>query len=233
MAFEIENRAVAVYSGDDMKMESRGLLISLSPMSERDAVARIFSRDFGVLVGVMRAAVIAKKNKPLIGQLGGFVWNARLDSQLGVFHWEAEKNIVAPILFNQKTLACMNACFDILSNLLPERESYADLYDDTIELMCALANGDTKAYLTWEISLLRQLGYALDLSKCSGCGCVNNLQYLSPRTGRAVCVTCAAPYVNKLYRLPLTPTTTLCFLDSVCMQQGVRTPLMRKILKID
>ena len=64
MAFEIENRAAAVYSGDDMKLESRGLLISLSPMSERDSVERIFSRDFGSMLIIVSPIWIRKEASP-------------------------------------------------------------------------------------------------------------------------------------------------------------------------
>ena len=60
-----------------MKLESNGILIDLRPFGERDMVARIFTADFGVLCGMMRGAQIARKNKPLIGQIGAVAWNAR------------------------------------------------------------------------------------------------------------------------------------------------------------
>ncbi len=214
-----------------MKLESDGILIGLRPFNERDAVARIFTRDFGVLVGMMRGAVVAKKNKPLLGQMGVATWNARLDSQLGQFHWDAEKNLSAKLIVMPDMLAFMNAAFELIGLLLAERESYSRLYDETIELMTALGQGDTGAYLKWEINLLRELGYALDLSKCSGCGKKTELNYLSPRTGRAVCDDCAAPYINKLYKLPVTQAVTMRFLESVCAQQGTTLPIMRRILK--
>ena len=78
--------------------------------------------------------------------------------------------------------------------------------------------------------LLRELGYALDLSHCSGCGKTNDLNYLSPKTGRAVCNDCAAPYINKLYRLPLTLGTTMRFISNVCGQQGIDIPAARLYL---
>ena len=216
-----------------MKLESCGILIGMRPLNERDAIARIFSRDFGLLSGVLRAGVIAKKNRPLVGQVGIFSWNARLDSQLGTFHWEAEKNMAAPIFLNQGAMACMNAAFDILAGLLPEREAYGDLYDETLKLMCALGGGDVAAYLGWEVALLRELGYALDLGKCSGCGATQALNYLSPRTGRAVCDTCAQPYLDKLYRLPVSLGVTFRFLENVCLQQGTQIPHVRRLLKFD
>lgn len=215
-----------------MKLESVGILIGLRPFNERDSVARIFTRDYGVLVGMMRGAVVAKKNKPLVGQVGVAMWNARLDSQLGMFHWEADKNLAAQIMQTPQCLACMNAAFDVLQTLLPERESYVNLYDETIALLNDLSNGDIGAYLNWEVNLLCELGYALDLSRCSGCGGVENLKFLSPRTGRAVCDKCAMPYIDRLYKLPLTLRVTLRFLESICRQQGVDVPLMRRMLNL-
>lgn len=213
-----------------MKLESVGILISLHPFNERDCLAHIFTRDYGVVVGMMRGAVVAKKNKPLVGQIGNMSWNARLDSQLGVFHWEAEKNMSASIILNPSALMAMNAAFALIDTLLPEREPYSVLYDETIELL----SGDIGCgYLDWEISLLRELGYALDLTHCSGCGRADGLHFLSPRTGRAVCDTCAAPYINKLYKLPLNLAVTGRFLDSVCVQQGTEVPIMRRMLKIN
>ena len=213
-----------------MNLESSGILIGIKPFNERDSVARIFTRDFGVLVGMLRGANVAKKNKPLIGQIGNVVWNARLDSQLGVFHWAAEKNLAAPLMADAVALMRMNAALELLRVLLPERESYDALYDDTLVLMQTLLT-DENAYLKWEINLLRGLGYALDLSRCSGCGKTENLNYLSPRTGRAVCDACAAPYINKLYKLPLNLDVTGRFVDAVCVGQGTQMPIMRKMLK--
>ena len=60
----------------------------------------------------------------------------------------------------------------------------------------------TDTYLGWEVNLLRELGYALDLHACAGCGATDNLTHLSPRTCRAVCEKCAAPYADRLYSLP-------------------------------
>ena len=93
--------------------------------------------------------------------------------------------------------------------------------------------GNVQADLSWEIKLVRELGYALDLSKCSGCGGTNALHYLSPRTGRAVCDKCAAPYIDKLFKLPLGINVTVRFLENICLQQGVTIPSVRRMLKKD
>ncbi len=214
-----------------MKLESVGILIGLRPFNERDALARVFTRDYGVVSGMMRAALVARKNKPLIGQVGQVDWLARLDSQLGVFHWDATKNLTALLMMSGDALCFVNAVFDLLSLLLPERESYRALYDKTLQLFQEL-QGDHigAAYLSWEMALLQELGFALDLSRCSGCGARTDLNYLSPRTGRAVCDNCAVPYLDKLYKLPINLNTTRVFLDKICATLGAQLPLSRCVI---
>ncbi|MBQ3784781.1 MAG: DNA repair protein RecO [Alphaproteobacteria bacterium] len=215
-----------------MQIETSGILINIKPFSERDSIAHIFTRDNGVLVGLLRGAVVAKKNKPLVGQCGNVSWNARLDSQLGVFHWDAEKNLSAPLIFNTDLLKIMNSAFSLIYSLVPERESYEHLYNKTFDLLSNLSMCDNSydLYLNWEIDLLRDLGYALDLTKCSGCHKTENLCYLSPKTGRAVCADCGAPYVDKLYKLPINLNVTKRFVDNVCKMHGIEIPMARKIL---
>ena len=215
-----------------MQIETTGILINIKPFSERDAIAHIFTKDNGVLVGMLRGGVSAKKNKPLVGQYGNVSWVARLDSQLGVFQWVADKNLSAPLILNPELLKIMNSVFSLIFTLLPERESYEKLYNETLNLMKDLPNEQNPRtrYLQWEIVLLRELGYALDLSKCSGCGRVDNLCYLSPRTGRAVCAECGEPYRGRLYDLPLNLDTTLRFISGICDIQGTDIPPARKML---
>lgn len=214
-----------------MQIETTGILINMRPFSERDMIAHIFTRDNGVLVGMLRGAVVAKKNRPLVGQFGAVSWNARVDSQLGVFHFESEKNLAASLMINGDLLKIMNAVFALIYTLIPEREAYEHLYQRTLNLLQKLPNEEAPfdAYLKWEIDLLSDLGYALDLTKCSGCGRIDNLIYLSPRTGRAVCSDCGAPYVDKLYKLPLNLNITKRFVSGICNAQGVEIPIARKI----
>lgn len=210
-----------------MKLESNGIIISLRPFGERDAVAHIFTESFGVLSGMLRGAGANSKNKPMVGQMGAVVWNARLDSQLGVFHFEAQKNLAIAAMMDSSKLAYMNSMFALIETLLPEREAYPNLYNATLKTLTDI-NADS--YLQWELCLLRDLGYALDLSHCSGCGRTDNLIYLSPRTGRAVCGDCGEPYIDKLFKLPINLHTTLRFLENVCRQQDVVIPQFRNFL---
>lgn len=211
-----------------MKLETSGLILSLRAFGERDAVAHIFTENHGVLSGMLRGAGVAQKNKPLVGQVGAVVWGARLDSQLGVFHFESQKNLALAAMMDAYKLAYMNSMFALIETLLPEREAYPQLYNATLD---ALADLSPESYLNWELCLLRDLGFALDLSKCSGCGATDDLVYLSPRTGRAVCRDCGEPYMDKLFRLPINLNTTLRFLESVCRGLDVAIPDYRTFLQ--
>ena len=108
------------------------------------------------------------------------------------------------------------------------------MYIKTLDLLNELPNSQSPydLYLKWEIDLLADLGYALDLTKCSGCGRADNLVYLSPKTGRAVCTDCGAPYIDKLYKLPVNLNITKRFISGICASQGVDVPVSRKILQI-
>ena len=214
-----------------MQIETTGILINMRPFSERDMIAHIFTHDNGVLVGMLRGGAVAKKNRPLIGQFGAVSWNARVDSQLGVFHFESEKNLAAPLMTNSDLLKIMNAVFALIYTLIPEREPYEHLYQRTLDFLQTLVTESLPydAYLKWEIDLLKDLGYALDLTKCSGCGRIDNLVYLSPRTGRAVCADCGTPYMDKLYKLPINLNVTKRFISAICDAQGVDIPMTRKL----
>ena len=216
-----------------MKLESVGLILSLRPFGERDLIAHIFTREHGVLCGMMRGGAIAKKNRPMVGQCGNASWNARLDSNLGVFHFESSRNLAAPLMSDSDALAYMNSAFALLCALLPERERYPELYDATNRLFAENVPppGGEGTYLDWEICLLRELGYALDLSRCSNCGRMDNLTQLSSRTGRAACSECAAPYLNQCFPLPLSLDVTGFFLNKIAAEQGGRElPSARKMI---
>jgi DNA repair protein RecO (recombination protein O) len=87
---------------------------------------------------------------------------------------------------------------------LPEREPHPRAYAGLNALLEALDEDDNYAalYVRWELDLLAELGYGLDLSHCASTGATDNLAYVSPRSGQAVSEEAAAPYRAKLLRLP-------------------------------
>ena len=211
-----------------MKLESPGIIIELRPFAERDLVGRVFTRDFGVMCGIFKAGQIAK-TKPLSGQFGRAAWNARLDTQLGSFHFENEKNLLTSVFGAHEKLKYANACFALLSALLPERESYPNLYAGTLRM---LADISAESYLEWELLLLSELGYGLALSRCGGCGTADGLEYISPKTGRAICGNCGLDYKDRLFANPINIVATGYFLEQIAPLPVERQIILTQIQPI-
>jgi len=192
-----------------MKLESVGIIVELRPFGERDLIGKVFTQGYGVLCGMFKAGQVSK-SKPQVGQMGRVSWNARLEAQLGAFHFENEKNLIAGIFGDAAELARASAAFALLAAMLPEREAYPALYMDTL----ALAAG-AFSYLDWEIHLLAEMGYAMALGSCGNCGTEDNLEFISPKTARAICAECGRPFTDKLFKMPLTLETTKYFLSQI------------------
>jgi DNA repair protein RecO (recombination protein O) len=92
---------------------------------------------------------------------------------------------------------------------LPEREVHAAIHDGLLVLLDSLATEDwPTVYIKWELGLLKEIGYGLDLSECAATGAKDDLVWVSPRTGRAVSRAAGEAYRDKLLTLPaflLTP----------------------------
>ena len=102
-------------------------------------------------------------------------------------------------------LAGLNAVCALLLFVLPEREAHAELYRKTLILLDILDQPEiwTLAYLNWEMALLEEMGFGLDLRRCAVLGeKANDLSYISPKTGRAVSRAGAGEWANRLLPLP-------------------------------
>ncbi|NNL36303.1 MAG: DNA repair protein RecO, partial [Silicimonas sp.] len=132
-------------------------------------------------------------------------WRARLEDHLGVFAVEPIKSRAAVLMNDRKTLAGLNALTALLSFSLPEREAHPSLYAKTLAVVEMMESGPywTLAYLRWEMALLEELGFGLDLTRCAVSGVSDGLAYVSPKSGRAVSEAGAGAFKDRL--LPLSP----------------------------
>jgi DNA repair protein RecO (recombination protein O) len=91
-----------------------------------------------------------------------------------------------------------------LAQLLPEREPHRRIYDALLIVLDAIEQDDVWPALLvrWELGLLDELGFGLDLSKCAATGSSDELVYVSPKTGRAVSAAAGQPYRDRLLVLP-------------------------------
>ena len=214
-----------------MKLESVGIIVAMRPFGERDVVAHIFTENNGMLSGMLRGAVVAK-NKPMVGQMGAVAWGARLESQLGVFHFEAQKNLSVVAMMDNKNLAYMNSMFALLVALLPSKlPSNLQLRMTTLEpLWRAMKPARSPSPLTELLSVTDERQLSMLTVAPSMVQPMRPAAYLA-LVCRAVCRNCGAPYVDKLFRLPVNLGITLRFLENACRGLDVSVPNYRIFLQ--
>ncbi len=187
-----------------MEWRAEGLLLTVRPHGETAAIIEVFTEEKGRHAGIVRGGASRKMSATLQpGSQLDVTWRARLEDHLGTFTAETLMSR-AHLMADRKTLAGLNSITALLSFALPEREPHPRLYGQTLTVL-DMMNGDfwPLAYLRWELSLLDELGFGLDLSTCTVSGATENLRYISPKSGRAVTEASAGTWKEKL--LPLSP----------------------------
>lgn len=191
-----------------MEWRDQGALLSVRKHGESSVIIEMFTHAHGRHLGVVRGGVSRKMTPHLQpGAQLEVTWRARLDEHLGSFTVEPLRARTG-VLADRLALAGLNAICALLSFALPEREPHARFYDLSIALLDALEAGDSWPldYLHWEMLLLEQMGYRLDLTRCAVTGTTEGLAYVSPKSGRAVSKDGAGEWVDRL--LPLPPCLT-------------------------
>ena len=188
-----------------MEWRDQGTLLSVRRHGESSVIADVFTAEHGRHAGVVRGGT-SRKIAPILqpGTHLDLTWKARLDAHLGAFTVEPLKSRAVPLMADRLTLAALNAVCALMGFSLPEREPHPDLYRRTEALfdMIGVNPAWPLAYLRWELGLLDEMGFGLDLSSCAVTGEVDDLAYVSPRTGRAVSAEAAGEWVDQLLPLP-------------------------------
>lgn len=188
-----------------MDWRDEGILLSVKRHGESAVIAEVFTPGHGRHAGLVRGGA-SRRMAPVLqpGAQMDIAWNARLQDHLGSFTLEPLRSRSAIIMSDRKALAGLNAVTALLCFALPEREPHPRLYARTEQLLDLLDQGDLwpLAYLHWEMALLEDLGFGLDLTACAVTGATEGLRYISPRTGRAVTAAGAGDYADRLLPLP-------------------------------
>ncbi|WP_103332420.1 DNA repair protein RecO [Pseudotabrizicola formosa] len=187
-----------------MEWREDGILLSMRPHGEGSAIIEVFTSGHGRHFGVVRGGA-SRKRAPLLqpGAQLDLTWRARLEDQIGSFLAEPVQSRAA-VLESPLALAGLTAACGLLHISLAERDPHPQLYRRTLSLMDAMAGGADWLgdYLRWELLLLDEIGFGLDLSRCALTGQRDDLAYVSPRTGRAVSRAAAGDWAPKLLPLP-------------------------------
>ena len=188
-----------------MEWREDGVLLAARRHGETATIIEVFTRDRGRHAGVVPGGA-SRKLAPILQPGAGLdlVWRARLHDHIGTFRVEPLQSR-AHLIEDRLSLAALNAVAALLTFALPEREPHPALHDKTVALLDMIGEGPVwpLAYLRWEMALLDELGFGLDLGTCAATGATEGLLYVSPRSGRAVSRAGAGAWKDKL--LPLSP----------------------------
>lgn len=187
-----------------MQWSEEAVVLGLRRHGETSAIVELITRGHGRHLGLVRGGR-SRRLRPVL-QPGNLVmagWRARLEDQLGTFTVEPVRMRAAALMAEPATLAAL-ATLAGHCQLLPEREPHPRLYDALAVALDALVEDEVwpAVMVRFELGLLDELGFGLDLSRCAVTGSPDDLVYVSPRTGRAVSAVAGAPYKDRLLLLP-------------------------------
>jgi DNA repair protein RecO (recombination protein O) len=187
-----------------MEWSDEGVVLSVRPHGEAAAVVELFTRGHGRHLGLVHGGR-SRRLRPIL-QIGNHLdagWKARLADNLGHFTVELRKGFAALLMDDAAALAAMTS-MAALARLLPERDPHPSLFEVTQFVLGYLNERSVWPPLVvrWELALLDELGFGLDLASCAATGQSSDLLYVSPRSGRAVSSGAGAPYKDRLLVLP-------------------------------
>jgi DNA repair protein RecO (recombination protein O) len=181
-----------------------GIVLGTRRHGEANAILEAMTRDHGRHLGLVRGGG-GSRLRPLLqpGNTLRLVWRARLDEHLGHYGVEPLR------LHGASQLAASHVVYGVihlaaLCRLLPERDPHPDVHDRLAQLLGQLDDPGTAAaqMVRFELRMLSELGFGLDLDRCAATGAAEELDFVSPKTGRAVSRDAGAPWHDRLLRLP-------------------------------
>ena len=190
-----------------MRIEAQAIVCGLRAHGEHGAVVRLMTAEHGLQAAYVRGAR-GRRMRPVLlaGNLVSATLSARTDNQLPQATVELTHSR-APLLGEPLPAAAIEWATALTATALPEGQPYPRLYSALDALLAAIeaapsASGWGAALVRYELLLLAELGFGLDLESCAVSGSRDTLVAVSPRSGRAVSAAEAEPYAGKLLVLP-------------------------------
>jgi DNA repair protein RecO (recombination protein O) len=188
-----------------MQWSDTGVVLSTRKHGERALLLHALTLEHGRQAGLVRNGQSSKRRGwYVIGNRLDLAWRARLAEHLGTFRAELEKSHTANFIDDPPRLAALASAAALADASLPEHEPHPRAYRGLLDLIAALETdrGWAELYVRWELDLLAELGFGLDLASCAATGRNDNLIYVSPRSGQAVSASAGEPFRDKLLLLP-------------------------------
>lgn len=187
-----------------MEWTDEGIVLGVRRHGESSAIVELLTRGHGRHLGLVRGGA-GKRMRPLLqpGNSVTAVWRARLDEHLGYYLIEGTR-LRAANLFASSHAVYGVTHLASLARLLPERDPHEDIYEMLDHMLDDFddASGAAAHLIRFELAMLAELGFGLDLETCAATGATTDLVYVSPKSGGAVSRSAGAPYQDRLLRLP-------------------------------
>jgi DNA repair protein RecO (recombination protein O) len=187
-----------------MEWTDEGIVLGVRRHGESSAIVELLTRAHGRHLGLVRGGA-SSRMRPLLqpGNTLRAVWRARLDEHLGYYQVEGIRLRAATVLASSHAVYGVTHLAS-LARLLPERDPHEDIYemlDRTLDDFDEV--GQAAAHLIkFELAMLAELGFGLDLDTCAATGETTELVYVSPKSGGAVSRRAGDPWRDRLLRLP-------------------------------
>lgn len=213
-----------------MEWHEEAVILGVRRLGETSVVAEVMTRSRGRHLGLVRGGR-SRKRQPIVqpGNLVEATWRARLDEHMGTLVLEPVALRAARLMETPVGLHAIQLLAAYL-RLLPERDAHPRLYDGLDIIAAHLADlADASAsdrpeagelVLRFEIALLEELGFGLDLETCAATGRRDDLVYVSPKSGRAVSAEAGRPWHDKLLALPAFLATAGGRSDEASLKDG-------------
>ncbi len=190
-----------------MRLSGPAIICAVRPHGEHGAIVRAFTPANGLQPGYVRGGRSRRLRPVLVpGNLVEAEYRARTDEQLAQLAVELIASR-APLLAEPLPAAAIDWVTALTASALPEGQPYPRLYQALDGLLSAVeaapsARSWAAALARYELLLLSELGFGLDLTECAATGGRENLVFVSQKSGRAVSETGAGEYRDRLFRLP-------------------------------
>jgi len=187
-----------------MQWSDDGIVLGARKHGESSVILEMMTREHGRHLGLVRGGA-SSRMRPLLqpGNSVTAVWRARLDEHLGTYAIEGTRLRAATLLASSHAVYGVTHLAS-LARLLPERDPHQDIYEMLEQTLDDFEDAGAAAIhlIRFELALLAELGFGLDLSSCAATGATSDLVYVSPKSGGAVSRAAGEPWRDRLMRLP-------------------------------
>ena len=187
-----------------MEWRDEGIVLGTRKHGETSVILEVMTHAHGRHLGMVRGGR-SRKQQPTLqpGNLIEVLWRARLDEHMGTFQAEALELNAARLFDSASAIFAIQTLAAHL-RLLPERDPHTSLYEALKVMIAHLDQPQAAGELVvrFEILLLEELGFGLDLTQCVVTGSSDNLHWVSPKSGAAVSQQAGEAHREKLLRLP-------------------------------